>query len=80
MNSIITKDNLENFTFQKYRKTNLTSISDQTLLPGTKVQTLEGEWVCNEPSRLALDNEGNVYPIAESIFKTTYIVAVNTKF
>lgn len=71
---MITKDDVVNFTFCEYAKSARTFISDQTLDVGSHVQTLEGEYVCTEPSRLALDVDGNVYPIAESIFFKTYVL------
>lgn len=74
-NIIITKQNLDCFTFLNYQKIGSSKISDQTLDPGTKVQTLEGEYICTEHSRLAIDVAGNIYPIAESIFKKSYVLA-----
>lgn len=60
------------FTFTTYRKVGVTKISDQTLSVGTEVETLEGKYVCSEVSRLAIDAMGNIYPIAESVFKKSY--------
>lgn len=69
---MITKDDIKNFTFQEYRKTGTTKLSDEILPIGTEVQTLEGKYICTESSRLAIDAAGNVYPVAESIFNKTY--------
>lgn len=69
---LITKDDASRFTFSEYRKVGTTKMSDQTLPTGTKVQTPEGEYTCAEPSRLAIDAAGNVYPVAESIKNASY--------
>lgn len=69
---MITKEQISPFTFRDYVKRGVTRISDQTLQPGDQVLTLEGKWTCAEPSRLALDIDGNVYPIAESVFEKVY--------
>lgn len=63
------------FTFGKYRKISITKISNELLATGTMVETLEGEYVCAEPSRLAIDMSGNIYPIAESVFLQSYDLA-----
>lgn len=68
----ITKADASKFTFTQYRKIGTTSLSNEVLPPGTKVQTLEGEYTCAEPSRLAIDAAGNVYPVAESVFRKSY--------
>jgi hypothetical protein len=68
----ITKDDASRFTFAEYRKVGTTKLSNEVLEAGTKVQTLEGEYTCAEPSRLAIDALGNVYPVAESIFRKSY--------
>jgi hypothetical protein len=72
MNQTITKDDAAKFTFADYRKVGTTKLSDEVLPVGTKVQTLEGEYTCAESSRLAIDASGNVYPVAESIFRKSY--------
>lgn len=59
---MITSADKTNYTFRQYRKTGTTSLSDEILPTGTRVATLEGEYVCQEPSRLAVDAAGNVYP------------------
>lgn len=69
---MITKHDIGQFTFSKYVKVGTTEISNQTVLAGTQVETLEGAYTCAEPSRIALDVAGNVYPIAESVFQRCY--------
>lgn len=73
----ISKDDVSKFTFKEYRKVGTTRLSDESLAVGTKVQTLEGEYTCAEPSRLAIDAAGNVYPVAESIFRKSYDLVVS---
>ena len=68
----ITKDDARNFSFSDYRKVGTTKLSNEILPVGTKVETLEGEYTCTEPSRLAIDAAGNVYPVAESIRLKSY--------
>jgi hypothetical protein len=68
----ITKNDTANFTFNEYRKVGTTKLSDEVLPAGTRVATLEGEYVCSEPSRLAIDASGNVYPVACSVFEKSY--------
>jgi len=70
--STITKDDAAKFTFADYHKVGTTKLSNELLASGTKVQTLEGEYTCAEPSRLAIDAVGNVYPVAESIRLKSY--------
>jgi hypothetical protein len=72
---MITNQDAALFTFAEYRKLGTTKLSDQVLPVGTKVQTSEGVYVCSEPSRLALDANGNVYPVAESVFAKSYQLA-----
>ncbi len=69
---MITKDDVSLFDFDEYRKVGTTKLSRQVLSTGTRVQTLEGEYVCAEESRLAIDASGNVYPVANSIFEKSY--------
>ena len=69
---MITKENIADFHFDEYKKIQLTSISRERLIIGTKILTLEGEYICAEISRLAKDINGNIYPIAESVFKKIY--------
>lgn len=69
---MITKEHIGQFSYSEYRKVGTTKISDQTLQAGIEVQTLEGAYTCAEPSRLAIDAAGNVYPIAESILRKSY--------
>lgn len=68
----ITKKDACKFTFAEYRKVGTTKLSNEILPLGTKVETLEGEYTCAEPSRLAIDAAGNVYPVAESIRLKSY--------
>ena len=72
MSKMITKDDVSRFTFAEYRKIGTTKLSDEVLPTGTEVQTLEGVYTCAEPSRLAIDAAGNVYPVAESIKQKSY--------
>ena len=69
---MITKADVDRFTFAEYRKVGTTKLSHEILPPGTQVETLEGAYTCAEPSRLAIDAAGNVYPVAESIFQKSY--------
>lgn len=71
----ITKDDASKFTFAEYRKVGTTKLSNEILGVGTKVKTLEGEYVCAEPSRLAIDASGNVYPVAETVRLKSYELA-----
>jgi hypothetical protein len=68
----ITKHDVDRYSFDDYRKVGTTRLSRQTLPTGTQVETLEGMYVCSEPSRLAVDVAGNVYPVAESVFVRSY--------
>lgn len=68
----VTKDDAARYTFAEYRKVGTTNLSNELLPVGTRVETLEGEYICAEPSRLAIDAAGNVYPVAESIFRQSY--------
>jgi hypothetical protein len=70
---MLTKDDIGKFTFVEYRKIGSTKMSVEILPVGTKVLTLEGEYTCGEPSRLAIDANGNVYPIAESVRQKSYV-------
>jgi hypothetical protein len=74
---MITSADKASYTFRQYRKTGTTSLSDEILPTGTRVATLEGEYVCQEPSRLAVDAAGNVYPVAESVRLASYELAEN---
>ncbi len=69
---MITKADASRFTFDEYRKVGTTKLSREVLAAGEKVATLEGEYTCAEDSRLAIDAAGNVYPVAESIFRKSY--------
>lgn len=69
---MITKHDIDQYSFSEYRKLGTTKLSDETLPKGTEVETLEGVYTCAEPSRLAIDSDGNVYPVAESIFNQVY--------
>lgn len=68
----INKGDAGRFTFREYEKIGTTKLSDEMLDPGTVVGTLEGEYTCAEPSRLAIDVNGNVYPVAESARLKSY--------
>jgi hypothetical protein len=68
----VTKADADRYTFREYRKVGTTRLSNEVLPVGTRVETLEGEYVCAEPSRLAVDVAGNVYPVAESVFLRSY--------
>jgi hypothetical protein len=72
---VITREDKDAYTFREYRKVGTTKLSDEILPVGTRVATLEGEYVCQEPSRLAIDSAGNVYPVAESIRVASYELA-----
>lgn len=72
---MITSADTADYTFRQYRKVGTTSLSDEILPVGTRVETLEGEYVCAEPSRLAIDADGNVYPVAESVRLASYELA-----
>ena len=76
---MIRNTNAGEYTFREYRKVDTTRLSDEVLPVGTKVATLEGEYVCQEPSRLAMDVAGNVYPVAESVFVRSYELAENDR-
>jgi hypothetical protein len=69
---MITKADIPKYTFQEYRRIVPTRISDEVLQIGTQVEILGSVYTCTEPSRLAIDVSGNVYPVAESVFKKSY--------
>lgn len=75
---IIRREDAKRFHFKDYEKIGTTPISDETLPIGTNVQTLEGSYTCTEPSRLAIDVKGNVYPIAESVLEKSYYPYIKT--
>lgn len=70
---MIKKTDKNKFTFSRYQKIQCTEISDQILPIGSEVETLEGVYKISEPSHLAIDMDGNIYPIARSIFIKSYI-------
>lgn len=72
---MITKDDVSRFTFREYRKVGTTKLSDEVLPTGTVVQTSEGDYTCSEPSRLAIDAMGNVYPVTEAVKAKSYELA-----
>jgi len=72
---IITRDNLPEGDYGLYRKTALTRASDFTVPPGTTFETPEGLKAEDEECRVAIDSQGGVYPIRESVFRETYEVA-----
>ncbi len=75
MDKIITKKDINKYNFEEYKKVKNTKISIEVLPVGSKVETLEGNYTCQVPSRLAIDEDGNVYPIAETIFDKSYELA-----
>ncbi len=77
--SLITNVDARMFTFDEYEKVGTTQLSREILEVGQRVQTLEGEYTCAEPSRLAIDANGNVYPVACSIFNKSYRLSANIK-
>jgi hypothetical protein len=72
---LITTDDKYLFTFSEYRKKGTTQLSDQTVPKGQKVDTPEGEYTCWEDSRIAIDADGKVYPVAVSVFEKSYEAA-----
>ncbi len=68
----ITKADKNDFVFAYCRKKVLTPISETKVPAGTEVETLEGWFKCAEESRIAVDSQGNIYPIAESIYQNDY--------
>lgn len=70
---MIEKTDIGRFTFKEYNKKIPTKISNEILVIGTEVATLEGKYICKEESRLAIDINGNVYSIAESVFQESYV-------
>jgi len=62
-------------SFSEYRKTALTRISDRTFPPGTVYQTPEGLRAEDEGTRCAIDVQGGIYPIRESVFRASYELA-----
>jgi hypothetical protein len=64
--------------FSLYRKTALTSISDAVFPPGTVFSTPEGLLAEDEPVRAAMDVQGGVYPIRESVFRASYAAAAQS--
>ncbi len=72
MRSIITNEDAKQFTFDEYEKVGTTKLSREVLSVGQMVKTLEGAYTCAEPSRLAIDASGNVYPVACSVFEKSY--------
>lgn len=73
--STITRDNLPEGDYGLYRKVALTRASDFTVPPGTTFETPEGLRAEDEECRVAIDSQGGVYPIRESVFRETYEVA-----
>lgn len=50
-------------------------ISDRSFPPGTTYQTPEGLRAEDEDTRAALDVQGGIYPIRESVFRASYTSA-----
>lgn len=71
----ITLDKLPEGKYALYRKTALTQASTFTVPAGTPFQTPEGLKAEDEECRIAIDSQGGVYPIRESVFRETYEVA-----
>jgi hypothetical protein len=69
---MITKADIDKFHFREYRKIGTTKISDETLPIGTKIETSEGIFTLSAPSALAIDADGNVYPITESVIQKSF--------
>lgn len=68
----ITPQNIQGFLFDSFRKKTLTKISSFTVPPGYRYETPEGLKAEDEETRIAIDSQGGVYPIRESVFKETY--------
>lgn len=69
---VITPKVVDHFVFGSYRKIQATSISEFTVPPGTPFETPEGLKAEDEECRIAIDSQGGVYPIRESVFRETY--------
>ena len=65
-------------TFSEHRKVATTRISDFTVPPGIPYQTPEGLRAEDEPTRIAFDVQGGVYPIRESVFVASYAALSTT--
>jgi len=59
-------------TFSQHRKVATTRISDFTVPPGVPYETPEGLRAEDEPTRVAFDVQGGIYPIRESVFRESY--------
>jgi hypothetical protein len=68
----ITAADLPAGNYGQYRKTTLTTISDFTVPAGTPFVTPEGLRAEDEECRVALDVQGGVYPIRESVCRASY--------
>lgn len=68
----ITSQNCRGFKFATFKKKVTTEISDFTVPPGYKYETPEGLTSEDEETRIAIDSQGGVYPIRESVFQETY--------
>lgn len=68
----ITADDLPAGDYGAYRKTTLSTISDFTVPAGTPFVTPEGLRAEDEECRIAIDIQGGVYPIRESVFQAVY--------
>lgn len=69
---LITSENIKGFLFESFRKKTLTQISSFTVPPDYKYETPEGLKAEDEETRIAIDSQGGVYPIRESVFQETY--------
>lgn len=72
---IVTRDNLPPGEYALFRKTALTKVSTFTVPPGTTFDTPEGLKAPDEECRVAIDCQGGVYPIRESVFRESYELA-----
>lgn len=70
--TIVTRDNLPAGEFGLFRKAALTRVSMFTVAAGTTFETPEGLKAADEECRIAIDSQGGVYPIRESVFRETY--------
>lgn len=68
----ITRNSLPEGDYGLYHKKVLTRASDFTVPPGTTFETPEGLKAEDEECRVAIDAQGGVYPIRESVFQATY--------
>lgn len=70
--AIVTRNNMPEGDYSLYRKKVLTKASDFTVPAGTTFDTPEGLRAEDEECRVAVDSQGGVYPIRESVFRDSY--------